>query len=99
MRDQDFLRGFIKAYALWCCSRPNAYGLRMLEEASARGWRISAGTLYPVLAKLLQERDVAVRRELAGGKWRKTYRLTPKGARELVEVRERLAMLARLVRE
>lgn len=71
----------------------------MLEEAAARGWRISAGTLYPILAKLLNERDVAVRRELASGKWRKTYRLTAKGSRELVEVRERLAILARLLGE
>ena len=95
--NQDFLRGFVKCYVLWRCSQPEAYGLKMLEEAAALDWRISPGTLYPMLATLLEERDVTVAPQLVGGKWRKIYRLTPKGRRELGEVRERLALLSRLL--
>jgi PadR family transcriptional regulator PadR len=98
MRDQDFLRGFVKCYVLWRCSKPDAYGLKLLEEAADQGWRISAGTLYPMLATLLEERDVGVERRLIGGKWRKIYRLTGKGRRELIEVQERLVLLAKLLR-
>jgi DNA-binding PadR family transcriptional regulator len=97
MRDQDFLRGFVKAYALWRCSQPDAYGLKMLDEARELRWRISPGTLYPLLGKLLKERDATVRRQLVEGKWRKVYRLSSKGRRELVEVRARLRMLARML--
>ncbi len=96
MRDQDFLRGFVKAYALWRCSQPDAYGLKLLEEARGLNWRISPGTLYPLLAKLIEERDATVRRQLVDGKWRKVYRLTAKGRRELVEVRARFRMLTRM---
>lgn len=69
----------------------------MLEDAAALRWRISAGTLYPMLATLLGERDVGVERRLVGGKWRKIYRLTAKGRRELRSVRKRWALLSRLL--
>ena len=51
----------------------------------------------PMLATLLEERDVGVERRLVGGKWRKIYRLTTKGRRELQDVRKRLALLSRLL--
>ncbi len=69
----------------------------MLDEARELRWRISPGTLYPLLSKLLKERDATVRRQLVEGKWRKVYRLSSKGQRELVEVRARLRMLARML--
>lgn len=97
MIDRDFLRGFIKLYVLWRASRSEVYGLEILEEMEALGFALSPGTLYPSLHALLRERDVTVRERLVNGKIRKCYRITPKGRRELDEVKERLRIMVRKV--
>lgn len=97
MIDREFLRGFTKLYALWRGSRKDAYGMAILREMRDVGFDLSPGTLYPTLAKLEREGDISWRKQLVGGRIRKTYRLTPKGRRELDEVRERLRIIVRLV--
>lgn len=97
MIDRDFVRGFIKLYALSLASDGEVYGLKILEEMNKRGFSLSPGTLYPALHALLREGDVTVRRRTVGGKIRKCYRLTAKGRRELAEIKERLRTLVRVV--
>ena len=91
--DREFLRGFVKLYALWRASQGGVYGGEILEEMRGLGFDLSPGTLYPTLHKLLREKDVSVSSRVVGGRMRKVYRLTPKGRRELDEVRERLKVL------
>ena len=95
--DRDFLRGFVKLYTLWRASKEDVYGVQILNEMAELGFKLSPGTLYPTLAALLQERDVKIYQKVVNGKVRKFYRLTPKGRRELDEVRERLKVLMRRV--
>jgi PadR family transcriptional regulator PadR len=97
MIDRDFVRGFIKLYALPLASDGEVYGGKILEEMNKRGFSLSPGTLYPALHALLHEGDVTVGRRMAGGKIRKCYRLTAKGRRELEEIKERLRTLVRVV--
>jgi len=97
MIDRDFVRGFIKLYSLSLAADGEVYGLKILEEMNKHGFSLSPGTLYPALHALLREGDVTVRQRLVGGKIRKCYRLTPKGRRELDEVKERLRTLVRIV--
>jgi DNA-binding PadR family transcriptional regulator len=97
MMDRDFMRGFVKLYTLWRTSQEPVYGLQILEEMRALGFRLSPGTLYPTLHALLEERDVTVTERVVGGRIRKCYRATAKGRRELDEVRERLAVLMKKV--
>ncbi len=97
MVDREFIRGFVKLYALWRASKGDVYGLGILSEMRELGFDLSPGTLYPALHKLLRERDAVVRRRVVGGKVRKCYRLTPKGREELEEVREKLRVLVRRV--
>jgi DNA-binding PadR family transcriptional regulator len=97
MVDREFLRGFTKLYALWRGSRKDAYGMAILREMRAVGFELSPGTLYPTLATLEREGDIVWRREVVAGRVRKTYRLTPKGRKELEGVKERLRVLVRLV--
>lgn len=91
--DREFLRGFVKLYALWRAFQGGVYGGEILEEMRELGFKLSPGTLYPTLHKLLREKDVSVSSRVIGGRRRKVYRLTPKGRRELDEVRERLKVL------
>lgn len=97
MLDREFLRGFVKLYALWRGSRPEAYGSAVVREMRAVGFELSPGTLYPLLRKLADEGDITWRPMVVGGRVRKAYRLTPKGRRELAQVTSRLRAVVGLV--
>ena len=97
MIDKEFVRGFVKLYALWRASRAEVFGLEILREMNELGFTLSPGTVYPALHKLRSEGDVSVRRAIVNGKVRQCYRLTPKGRRELREVKSRLRVLVERV--
>jgi DNA-binding PadR family transcriptional regulator len=88
--DREFQRGFIKLYALWRSSKGETYGLQIIEEMRELGFKVSPGTLYPVLHALLIENDVTMSERIVNGKVRKCYRATAKGRKEAEEVIERL---------
>jgi PadR family transcriptional regulator PadR len=96
--DREFQRGFIKLYALWRASKGEVYGVQIIEEMRVLGFRVSPGTLYPVLHTLLEEKDVTVADSVVNGKVRKLYRATPKGREEAEEVIEKLTKLLRKLR-
>ena len=98
MIDREFQRGFIKLYALWRSAKDETYGLEIIEEMRDLGFKVSPGTLYPVLHSLLEEKDVTVTDRVVNGKVRKLYRATTKGREEAEEVIERLSKLLRKFR-
>ena len=95
--DRDFLRGFVKMYALWRTSKEDVYGVQILNEMKKLGFNLSPGTLYPTLRVLLEEKDVKLYEKVVNGKVLKFYRITAKGRKELDEVRERLKVLMRQI--
>jgi PadR family transcriptional regulator, regulatory protein PadR len=97
MIDREFLGGFVKLYALWRSSQSETFGMQIMQEMRALDFKVSPGTLYPILHKLLEEKDVVVTNRLVNGKIRKCYRATAKGRREAEEVIERLSFLLRNV--
>lgn len=97
MIDHDFMRGFVKLYALWRASQSAVYGLEIIEEMRDLGFKLSPGTVYPTLHALLEEGDVTVKERKVNGKLRRVYRATRKGKKEAVEVIERLSFLVRKV--
>ncbi len=49
MRDQELLTGLIRIHILYhACNEP-IFGLGMIEELHRHGYKLSAGTLYPML--------------------------------------------------
>jgi PadR family transcriptional regulator, regulatory protein PadR len=98
MIDREFHRGFIKLYALWRASNGETYGMQIIEEMRELGFKVSPGTLYPVLHTLLEERDLKLTERIVDGKVRKYYRATAKGKEEAEEVIERLTELLRRFR-
>lgn len=97
MIDREFTTGFIKLYALWRASRGETYGVEIMEEMRTHGFKVGPSSLYPILHKLLEEKDVTVTNRLVNGKIRKCYRATRKGQEEAEEVIERLSFLLRKV--
>jgi DNA-binding PadR family transcriptional regulator len=55
MIDRDFVRGFIKLYALYLAPDGQLYGLKILEEMNKHGFSLSPTTVYPALHVLLRE--------------------------------------------
>ena len=98
MIDREFHRGFVKLYALWRASKGEAYGVQIIDEMRELGFRVSPGTLYPVLHALLKEKDVTVTDRVVNGKIRKCYRATAKGREEAENVVEKLTHLLRKFR-
>jgi len=64
----------------------------MIEELRHHGYKISAGTLYPMLRTM--EKDGWIKsRDASDGTRRRLYRITAKGRAALKEVRTRLQEL------
>ncbi len=87
---KDVFHGFIRMHILYHASKEPVYGLWLIEELSRHGYRLSPGTLYPMLHALEKERFLKSSSENISGKIRKYYRTTPSGLRELNRFRVKL---------
>lgn len=85
MRDVDrqFFLGFIKIHILHHASEKPVYGQWLMEELARHGYRMSPGTLYPVLHALEEQGYLRSSREVVKGKARRYYTLTGKGKQAL----------------
>jgi DNA-binding PadR family transcriptional regulator len=92
MRDpvvREFLLAFWKIHILYHAEEGGVYGQWMLEELHHHGYRISPGTLYPMLSRM------AARGWLRAAKSKRptaprVYRLTPRGREVLTRIRRSL---------
>lgn len=76
---RDLFLGFVKLHILHHAGREAVYGLGLIEELGRHGYRLSPGTLYPILHGLEQERLLVSETYVVEGKVRKYYRLTATG--------------------
>lgn len=85
---RDLLRGSLELVVLSDLSGGHRYGYQILtsiREQSAGRIDLKAGTLYPILHKLERESCVRSWWDDAGGRDRKWYALTERGAARLRE--------------
>ena len=82
---RDLFLGFIKLHILYHAGREPVYGLWLIEELARHGYRLSPGTLYPILHGLEEERLLISEGRVVEGKMRKYYRLTETGRTVLAE--------------
>jgi PadR family transcriptional regulator len=92
MDDRDLYTGLIRLHVLHHAAREPVYGLAMIEELGRHGYKLSAGTLYPVLHALEEKGYLRSSLERKGRSARRLYRATAAGKRALaiakVKVRE-----------
>jgi len=92
MRDpvvREFLLAFWKIHILHHADEDGVYGHWMLEELHHHGYRISPGTLYPMLSRMAARgwlRAEKPKRATAA----RVYRLTPQGRKILARIRASL---------
>ena len=94
---REFLLAFWKIHILHHAEEQGVYGHWMLEELRRHGYRLSPGTLYPLLARMARRgwlRSI----EPKGSRDARVYRITPAGAVVLKRLRASLAELQHEVR-
>jgi len=99
MRDpviREFLLAFWKIHILHHADERGIYGQWMLEELHEHGYRLSPGTLYPMLARMAR-RGWLRASEPRRAKGPRVYRLTPRGHEVLFQIRQALDELYREV--
>ena len=89
----DLFSGFIKLHVLHHASEQPVYGLWLIEELAEHGYRVSPGTLYPLLHSLEQLEMLKSYNELFGGKIRRYYKITANGRRHLKKAKRQLIEL------
>ena len=96
---RHFFGGFLRLHILYHAVERSVYGVEMIEELGRHGYRLSPGTLYPILHDLADAGYLACENEVVDGKRRRNYRATRKGERLLRDARAKLRELFREVVE
>jgi DNA-binding PadR family transcriptional regulator len=69
------------------------FGLWIIEELARHGYRLSPGTLYPLLHALEHAGYLASHRQLVQGRLRRVYSITPTGREALEQAKEKVREL------
>jgi DNA-binding PadR family transcriptional regulator len=84
MSDDRFLyAGLIRLHVLHHAVKEPVYGLAMIEELGRHGYKVSAGTLYPILHGLEERGYLTSTEERSGSVARRVYRATRLGEEAL----------------
>lgn len=95
--DRDLYSGLIRLHILHHASEGPVFGLGMLDELARHGYRISPGTLYPLLHGLERKGYLRSTETRQGKSARKVYRATPLGRRALDAAKAKIRELFREV--
>ena len=91
--DRDLYSGLIRLHVLHHAAEEPIFGLGMIEELGRHGYRISPGSLYPLLHGL-EKKGYLRSAELRNGRsLRKVYRITPRGRKALEAANEKVREL------
>lgn len=93
MEHQDLLSGLIRLHVLHHAAEGNLYGQWMIEELARHGYRLSPGTLYPMLRSMEKKGYLTSREQRSGRSVRRIYRVTPLGREALETAREKVREL------
>ncbi|PZP91275.1 MAG: PadR family transcriptional regulator [Variovorax paradoxus] len=91
---RDILLAFVRVHVLHHAVAERIFGAGMAQELARHGYRLSPGTLYPLLHRLEADGLLKCSAEVVGGKTRKYYVATAKGHEALETLRPKLAELS-----
>src|SRR4030065_290836 len=74
MDDRDLYSGLIRLHILHHAEKESIFGLGMIEELARHGYRLSAGTLYPILHGLEERGYLSSIEQRTGSATRRIYR-------------------------
>ncbi len=92
--NRKIFKGLICLHILHHADESPVYGSWLLEELSTHGYKISPGTLYPMLHYMAKEGLLEHYEENVGGKIRKYYVTTEMGKKEFYKAKKYVLELA-----
>ena len=91
--------GFIQIHILYHAKKEPIYGTWMMQELEEHGYKISPGTLYPLLNRMEKEGALSKTEKNVDGRIIKFYEITELGEEILKEATDKAAQLFHEVRE
>jgi PadR family transcriptional regulator, regulatory protein PadR len=91
--DRDLYSGLLRLHILHHAVEGPIFGLAMAEELGRHGYRVSLGTLYPLLHGLEKKGYLRSVRERKGKSFRKVYHATPRGRQALKAAKSKVREL------
>jgi PadR family transcriptional regulator len=93
MIDRNLYTGLVRLHILHHAAEKPIFGQWMIDELGRHGYRLSAGTLYPILHGMERQGYLRSQRAQQNGRTRRVYRLTASGRKALVTARARVREL------
>jgi PadR family transcriptional regulator PadR len=93
MVDRNLYTGLIRLHILHHAAEEPIFGQAMIDELGRHGYRLSAGTLYPILHGMERQGYLRSKLTLTGGRNRRVYRATAAGRQALATARQRVQEL------
>jgi len=91
--DKDLYGGLIRLHILHHASHGPIFGLWIIEELREHGYRLSPGTLYPMLHGMETKGYLRSTELRQGRRVRRLYRITPAGRAALAKAKRKVREL------
>jgi PadR family transcriptional regulator PadR len=93
VKDKDLYSGLIRLHVLHHACEGDVFGLDMIEELGRHGYKMSPGTMYPILHGLEKRGYLKATDFRVGRVRRRLYRATPAGKRALKAAKQKVREL------
>src|SRR5579872_3578118 len=91
--DQGLYSGLIRLHIIHHACEEPIFGLGMIEELARHGYRLSPGTLYPIVHGLEKKGLLRSKQQQVNGKIRRVYSATPAGRMALQAAKQKVREL------
>jgi DNA-binding PadR family transcriptional regulator len=89
----DLFSGLIRLHILHHACRGEIFGFWMIEELGRHGYKVSPGTIYPLLHSLEKRGLLVSKEKRTGSRYRRLYKATPAGRKSLASAKEKVRQL------
>lgn len=89
----DLFSGLIRLHILYHANEEPIFGLGIIEELQRHGYRLSAGTLYPMLHGMERKGYLRSRKQYVDGRIRRVYSITRTGRAALKDAKQKVSEL------
>jgi DNA-binding PadR family transcriptional regulator len=93
MDDKDLYSGLIRLHILHHACEGEIFGLDMIEELGRHGYKMSPGTMYPILHGLEKKGYLHSAAFSSGKVRRRVYKATPSGRKALKAAKRKVREL------
>lgn len=90
---REIYQAFIRLHILHHAAHEHIFGVGILEELQRHGYRLSPGTLYPMLHRMEGAGLLRSEKQVVAGKVRRLYRTTDVGRDALAQAKDKVREL------